>query len=70
MTVLVAVTPDVATIGTVAWHIAGPEEGHLRGMAVLPAHAGTGVAERLLSAAAHALRERGCVRVSLTRPSR
>ena len=34
-------------------------------MAVLPAHAGTGVAEQLLTAAERALRERGCVRVSL-----
>ena len=65
MAVLVAITPDGATVGTVAWHVAGPVEGHLRGMAVLPAHAGTGVAEQLLTAAERALRERGCVRVSL-----
>jgi ribosomal protein S18 acetylase RimI-like enzyme len=51
--------------GTVAWQVAGPAEGHLRGVAVLPAHAGTGVAEQLLTAAERALRERGCVRISL-----
>ena len=65
MAVLVAITPDGATAGTVAWHVAGPGEGHLRGMAVLPAHAGTGVADQFLTAAERALRERGCVRVSL-----
>ena len=65
MAVLVAIAPDGATIGTVAWQVTGPSEGHLRGMAVLPAHAGTGVAGPLLSAAEGALRERGCVRVSL-----
>ena len=65
MAVLVAITPDGATVGTVAWLVAGPVEGHVRGMAVLPAHAGTGVAEQLLTTAERALRERGCVRVSL-----
>ena len=65
MAVLVANTPDGATVGTVAWHVVAPGEGHLRGMAVLPAHAGTAVAEQLLTAAEGALRECGCVRVSL-----
>ena len=65
MAVLVAVTKPGETVGTVAWQVVGPEEGHLRGMAVLPAHAGTGVAEQLLTAAERALRDRGCIRVSL-----
>ena len=65
MAVLVATTPDGATVGTVAWQVAGPAEGHLRGMAVLPAHVGAGVGDQLLTAAERALRERGCIRISL-----
>jgi GNAT superfamily N-acetyltransferase len=64
MSVLVAVTLDGHTVGTVAYQVAG-DEGHLRGMAVLPAHAGTGVAHQLLESAERELRDRGCSRISL-----
>jgi GNAT superfamily N-acetyltransferase len=63
MSVLLAVTPEGTIVGTVAHQ--GIEDGHLRGMAVLPEYAGTGVAEQLLTRAERELRERGCLRVSL-----
>ena len=40
-------------------------EGHLRGMAVLPAWRGAGVAAALLAAAEEWLRSTGCKRVTL-----
>jgi putative acetyltransferase len=61
----VAVTPDGEVVGTIASQRASDAEGHLRGMAVLPAWHGAGVADALLNAADHSLRARGCARISL-----
>jgi GNAT superfamily N-acetyltransferase len=65
MSVLVAVTPDGTIVGTISHQVIGGEEGHVRGMAVLPEYAGTGVADRLLTATEGVLRDQGCSRVSL-----
>ena len=54
-----------AIVGTIAVSVVSREEGHLRGMAVLPESQGRGVAELLLTAAEAHLRERGCKRVTL-----
>jgi len=68
---LAAMTGFVATdgtgrvIGTVAGGIVGKEEGHLRGMAVLPECQGRGVAEGLLRNVENHLRSLGCSRISL-----
>lgn len=68
MCVFVAISAEtiVGTIGCKA----GSEEGHLRGMAVLPARQGSGVASVLLEAAETELRRAGCKFVTLdtTRP--
>ncbi len=53
---------DVA--GTVAYGVVDTE-GHIRGMAVLPAWQGQGVAEQLLAAVESELRVRKCSRISL-----
>jgi ribosomal protein S18 acetylase RimI-like enzyme len=65
MSVLVALTPDGEIIGTIASHVTGSDEGHLRGMAVLPQWQGNGVADRLLAAAESELRDKQCSRVTL-----
>ena len=65
MSVLVALTPDGNIVGTVSHQVIEDGEGHLRGMAVLPAYAGTGVAEQLLATAERELRAQGCLRVTL-----
>jgi GNAT superfamily N-acetyltransferase len=52
-------------IGTVACNIVSPQEGHLRGMAVLEAWHGAGVAQQLLEHAETELRLQGCTRVTL-----
>jgi len=65
MTVFVAVSGSGEVIGTIGCAIAGEEEGHIRGMAVLSAWQGRGVAAELLRAAEAELRARGCARVSL-----
>src|SRR5579884_3195539 len=57
MSLFIAIS-EGATIGTIAAAVNG-EEGHLRGMAVLPAWEGTGVAAALLQAAEDELRKRG-----------
>jgi ribosomal protein S18 acetylase RimI-like enzyme len=64
MTILVANAPDGSAAGTIAASSDG-EEGHLRGMAVLRAWQGQGVAQALLDAAESLLRSRGCRRVTL-----
>lgn len=70
MSVLVAVGKDGRVLGTIAYRIVGDEEGHIRGMAVLPALQGSGLAGRLLERAEAELRRFGCSRLSLdtTRP--
>jgi GNAT superfamily N-acetyltransferase len=57
-------TSATKIIGTVAGAVSG-NEGHLRGMAVLPELRGTGVAGQLLSAIEGWLREQGCNRTTL-----
>ena len=63
MHILVAMA-DGTIVGTVGASAQG-EEGHLRGMAVLPEARGTGVAARLLNAIEDWLMEQGCRQVSL-----
>jgi GNAT superfamily N-acetyltransferase len=65
MTVLVAVTPTGETVGTIGCNVVRREEGHIRGMAVLPEWQGAGVAARLLQAAEDELRYSRCCRVTL-----
>ena len=75
MSVYVAVAHDGEVIGTVGCHAVGgakdghaghlKNDGHFRGMAVLPGWQGRGVAERLLEAVEQELRALGCTRVTL-----
>ena len=57
-------TSETKIIGTVAGLVSG-NEGHLRGMAVLPELQSTGVAGQLLRAIEAWLREQGCNRTTL-----
>jgi N-acetylglutamate synthase-like GNAT family acetyltransferase len=63
MCVFVAVS-ERNVVGTVACAACG-EEGHLRGMAVLPDLQGSGVASALLQAAEAKIRNQDCKRVTL-----
>jgi len=63
MCVFVAVS-EGSVVGTVAC-LASGEEGHLRGMAVLPNWRGSGVASALLEAAEAEIRNQRCKRVTL-----
>src|SRR5215831_2752516 len=63
MCVFVAVS-EGNVVGTVAC-VASDEEGHVRGMAVLPDWQGSGVALPLLQAAEAEVRNQGCTRVTL-----
>lgn len=63
MTVLVAVA-DGVVVGTIGWSVHG-NEGHLRGMAVLPSWQGTPVAAELLKAAERGIRNHNGSRVTL-----
>jgi ribosomal-protein-alanine N-acetyltransferase len=63
MTVLVA-TADGKIVGTIS-ATANGEQGHLRGMAVLPEWRGTGTAAQLLAAIETWLRARGSREVTL-----
>ena len=65
MSVLVAVNLAKQVVGTIACNVVSSEEGHLRGMAVLPSMRGNGVAARLLGQGEAELRLRGCARVTL-----
>jgi N-acetylglutamate synthase-like GNAT family acetyltransferase len=56
---------DGIIVGTIAGSAHGPEEGHIRGMAVRPAWQGAGVAEQLLKIVEVALRGMPCKRISL-----
>lgn len=70
MIILVAEDDAAQIVGTIAHQVLASGEGHVRGMAVDPRFQGTGVADRLLSAAETDLRQLGCSRVTLdtTRP--
>lgn len=63
MTLFVAAS-DKGIVGTIGCSVHG-EEGHLRGMAVVPDWQGSGVASSLLRAAEDELGRRGCTRVTL-----
>ena len=65
MSVFVAVTGTGEIAGTIGCAPAGDGEGHIRGMAVDPARAGTGLARLLLEAVEAELGQRGCTRVTL-----
>jgi predicted N-acetyltransferase YhbS len=65
MSVLVAVNPSGDVVGTIATAIEDAGVGHLRGMAVLPAWQGAGVAASLLDAAERELRDKRCSLVTL-----
>ena len=65
MTVFVATEESGEIIGTIACSVVNPQEGHVRGMAILPSVQGTGVAARLLRHAEAHFREQDCKRISL-----
>ena len=65
MTVFVATRASGEIVGTIGCGIVNAEEGHIRGMTVLPASRGTGIAARLLNLAEAHFRERNCKRISL-----
>ena len=65
MSVFVAVGEAGEVVGTIACGTVTPEEGHLRGMAVLPPWQGRGVAKALLKRAQTELHEHGCRRITL-----
>lgn len=65
MQVFVAQTPSGQIVGTVACQIISRGEGHLRGMAVLPAWQGVGIAAQLLTRAETQLRRQNCIRITL-----
>jgi ribosomal protein S18 acetylase RimI-like enzyme len=69
MRLFVAVSDSGEVIGTIGCQVvdasAGSKEGHIRGMAVLPAWQGSGIAAQLLRSAEAELRARGCAWISL-----
>lgn len=65
MAVYVAISELEAVVGTVACKMIDREEGHLRGMAVVPTWQGRGVAQQLLDRAESELRQSNCKRITL-----
>jgi ribosomal protein S18 acetylase RimI-like enzyme len=65
MRVFVAVDASSQVIGTIACQTVSREEGHIRGMAVLPRWQRAGVAAELLRAAETELRKSKCAHVTL-----
>ena len=65
MRVLVAEERSGEAIGTLAWRPESEGTGHLRGMAVVPDHQGTGAAQALLDIALREMTDRGISRVTL-----
>lgn len=65
MCVFVAVNESGDIVGTVGCSVNGESEGHLRGMAVLPAWQGHGAAENLLLSAEADLAVLNCSRITL-----
>src|SRR6266481_9003967 len=65
MTVCVVTEKFGRIVGTIACGVVNPEEGHIRGMAILPTVQGTGVAARFLTSAEAHFRQRNCRRISL-----
>jgi ribosomal protein S18 acetylase RimI-like enzyme len=65
MTVFVATDKSGEIVGTIACGIVNAEEGHIRGMAVVPAFQGSGIAAQLLMRAEWHFREGNCKKISL-----
>ncbi len=65
MIVFAAVNDSNEVVGTIACNLVSGEEGHLRGMAVLPSFRGSGIAGQLLSHAEEELRSCKCTRITL-----
>ncbi len=65
MTLFVAIDESGKVVGTIGCQSVPADEGHLRGMSVLPNHQGQAIAAQLLQAAESELRNRGCNRVTL-----
>jgi ribosomal protein S18 acetylase RimI-like enzyme len=65
MTVFVATEESDEIAGTIACTVVHPDEGHIRGMAVLPTAQGSGIAARLLTHAETHFRQRNCKRITL-----
>src|SRR5271165_2114998 len=65
MDILIAISPQEGVVGTIAFAVPNGNEGHLRGMAVLPAWQSRGVAESLLLEAEDELVRRKCERITL-----
>lgn len=65
MHVFIALDESSAVVGTIACQMLSSGEGHIRGMAVLPAMHGRGIAKRLLAHAEAHLESQGARRVTL-----
>jgi len=65
MCIFVAINTDGDILGTIGCAVVDGQEGHLRGMAVLPEWRGRGIAEQLLRAAEAELASRRCSRITL-----
>ena len=65
MSVFVAVNSGDDVVGTIACGMVTAEEGHLRGMAVLPSMRGSGIAAQLLNHAESELRRKNVERITL-----
>ena len=65
MNVFVAVNSREQVVGTITSSVVSLEQGHLRGMAVLPSLRGSGIAGQLLSRAESELHQLKCMRVTL-----
>lgn len=65
MCILVAADEAGDIVGTIACAVIDKDEGHLRGMAVLPQWQGCGIAEKLLRTAEIELAARKCSRATL-----
>ena len=65
MSLFVAEDHQRKVIGTIAWYLKSPEEGYIRGMAVLPEWQGKGVAQKLMANVEEDIRSRGCSRAAL-----
>lgn len=65
MVIFIAISNSAQIIGTTGCHMLTSEEGHLRGMAVLPSWQGRRVAQPLLDRTESELRKSGCRRITL-----
>jgi ribosomal protein S18 acetylase RimI-like enzyme len=65
MQIFAALALSGQVVGTIACQIISLGEGHLRGMAVLPAWQGAGIAAQLLAHAEAELRRLNCTRITL-----